>query len=148
MQRDEVAALDPTRYGLNDPSKVYDVNGILWNKSVLDQDAPSDGGDTMTLDTIVRNLRATYMGRISYEYMHSPDKSERLWWSHFLEAEHQSQTIDNDRKKRVWSLMARSETFDQFLQAKFPNLKRYGLEGGESMLPALDSLFFVASKGQ
>lgn len=50
-------------------------------------------------------------------------------------------------KERVHGLLAKSEVFDNFLQLKFPNLKRYGLEGGESMLPALDSLFSAAAKG-
>lgn len=147
MQREEVAALDPTRYGLNDPSKYYDVNSILWNKSVLDKDGSGPSEDMLTLREIVHRLRTIYVGRISFEYMHSPNKSERLWWSHLLESGHQSSKIEDERKKRIWSLMARSETFDQFLQTKFPNLKRYGLEGGESMLPALDSLFMAASKG-
>lgn len=149
MQREEVAALDPTRYGLTDSTKRYDVNGILWNKSVLDGDS-NPSSSSMTLDEIVRSLRSTYVGRISFEYMHSPNKSERLWWSHFLESESASAAtkLDEERKKRIWSLMARSETFDHFLQAKFPSLKRYGLEGAESMLPALDSLFMTASKGQ
>lgn len=147
MQREEVAALDPTRYGLNNPSKVYNVNGILWTKSVLDKDTAGSDNDMLSLDDIVRRLRAIYVGRISFEYMHSPSKSERLWWSHFLESQSQYFSVDAERKQRIWSLMARSETFDQFLQAKFPNLKRYGLEGAESMLPALYSLFMAASKG-
>lgn len=147
MHREEVAALDPSRYGLNDPSKVYNVNGILWNKSVLDGDKNASEDASMTLAEIVSSLRSIYVGRISFEYMHSPHKSERLWWSHFLESSASSVHVDAERKKRIWSLMARSETFDHFLQAKFPSLKRYGLEGAESMLPALDSLFRTASKG-
>jgi probable 2-oxoglutarate dehydrogenase E1 component DHKTD1 len=74
--------------------------------------------------------------------------------------------VDNDQKKRILELLARSEVFDHFLQAKFPNLKRvsfcrsgrngsfmprfflkYGLEGGESMIPALDILFSSAAQG-
>jgi len=44
--------------------------------------------------------------------------------------------------------MMHSKGFDRFLQAKFPNFKHYGLEGVESMLPALDPLFHVASQGE
>lgn len=55
--------------------------------------------------------------------------------------------MDEEGKKRIHELLAQSEMFDRFLQAKFPNLKRYGLEGGESMLPALDALFSVAAQG-
>jgi 2-oxoglutarate dehydrogenase complex dehydrogenase (E1) component-like enzyme len=85
--------------------------------------------------------------------MHSPSKTERLWFSHILEARSSNSGSrapalpGADQKKRIHTLLAQSETFDQFLQLKFPNLKRYGLEGGESMIPALDTLFSVAARG-
>jgi probable 2-oxoglutarate dehydrogenase E1 component DHKTD1 len=86
--------------------------------------------------------------------MHSPSKTERLWFSHILEARSSSSSRSRTpalpgaaQKKRIHTLLAQSETFDQFLQLKFPNLKRYGLEGGESMIPALDTLFSVAAQG-
>ena len=152
MHREEVAALDPSRYGLADRSQSYNVNGILWNKPVLQGDEPAAQvaeDDHLTLDDIVKRLRSTYIGRIAFEYMHSPDKSERLWWSYLLESESglAKREYDVEAKKRILELMSRSETFDHFLQAKFPSLKRYGLEGAESMLPALDSLFRVGALG-
>lgn len=105
--------------------------------------------------------------------MHSPSKRERLWFSHLLESKSLPSpegthllVIGQEKKRRIHELLARSEVFDNFLQLKFPNLKRvntlllyppticidptkiqYGLEGGESMLPALDSLFSSASQG-
>lgn len=54
---------------------------------------------------------------------------------------------NRDLKKRIWEGLVKSEVMDTFLQDKFPNLKRYGLEGAESMIPALDTLFRVASSG-
>ena len=105
--------------------------------------------------------------------MHSPSKTERLWFSHLLESNSLFSSEDNpllvineEKKRRIHELLARSEVLDNFLQLKFPNLKRvitfpppflrrfllippvqYGLEGGESMLPALDSLFCSSSQG-
>ena len=80
--------------------------------------------------------------------MHSPSKTERLWFSHLLEGEPtEARRADAERQRRIHELLARSEVFDQFLQLKFPNLKRYGLEGGESMLPALDALFSSSAQG-
>ncbi|TFK38288.1 Transketolase, pyrimidine binding domain-containing protein [Crucibulum laeve] len=151
IQREEVAALDPARYGLVDKQQKYDVDGILWTKRVGEPSGPE--GEWWTLEEIERHLRAVYVGRIAYEYMHSPSKTERLWFSHLLESQtlplpndQPLNVIDEARKRRIHELLARSEVFDNFLQAKFPNLKRYGLEGGESMLPALDSLFSTASQ--
>ncbi|KAI0312699.1 dehydrogenase E1 and transketolase domain-containing protein 1 [Amylostereum chailletii] len=145
LQREEVSALDPSRYGLVDESKRYNVNGILWTTPV-DHQATQD--ELWTLHDITTRLRAVYVGRIAYEYMHSPSKTERLWFSHMLEAEQTALTPEEmkEAQERIHGLLVRSETFDQFLQLKFPNLKRYGLEGGESMIPALDTLFAVAAR--
>lgn len=143
LQRDDVDALNPKRYGLVDNSRTYDVNGILWTKHV--GEAPDDP-EFWTLRDITKHLQSVYVGRIAYEYMHSPSKTERLWFSHILEA--RTPAVPGTRqKRRIHELLAQSETFDQFLQLKFPNLKRYGLEGGESMIPALDRLFSVAAQG-
>ncbi|KAI9449669.1 dehydrogenase E1 and transketolase domain-containing protein 1 [Lactarius psammicola] len=126
LHREDVGALDPKRYGLVDSSKSYDVNGILWTKRV--GDAP-ETPEHRTLRDITNHLHSVYVGRIAYEYMHSSSKTEHI-----------------RQKKRIHELLAHSETFDRFLQLKFPNLKRYGLEGGESMIPALDALFSVAAR--
>ena len=155
LQRDDVGALDPQRYGLIDLSRTYDVNGILWTKRV--GEIPEEP-ELWTLRDITDHLRSVYVGRIAYEYMHSPSKTERLWFSHVLEARSSNGSSGGSvsrtptlpgvvQKKRIHRLLAQSETFDQFLQLKFPNLKRYGLEGGESMIPALDTLFSVAARG-
>ncbi|KAG6816029.1 hypothetical protein H0H87_009275 [Tephrocybe sp. NHM501043] len=151
IHREEVAALNPRRYGLIDDSKKYNVNGILWTKPLGGRNSTQEW---WTLAEITRHLRSVYVGKIAYEYMHSPSKTERLWFSHLLESESLPSSeeqpitmIDAKAKRRIHELLARSEILDNFLQLKFPNLKRYGLEGGESMLPALDSLFSSASLG-
>ncbi|KIO24447.1 hypothetical protein M407DRAFT_212813 [Tulasnella calospora MUT 4182] len=145
LERDPVHALDPRRYGLEDMEKEYSVHGILWNQQM--PEGPEGGerpeSESWKLKDIVEFLRAVYVGRIAYEFMHSPSKSERIWFTHLLESRGPpiGDAMERETKRRMWELLARSETFDHFLQAKFPNLKRYGLEGAESMLPALDTLF-------
>ncbi|KAJ7134754.1 dehydrogenase E1 and transketolase domain-containing protein 1 [Mycena epipterygia] len=146
IQREEVAALDPRRYGLVDDERKYNVNGIVWTRPV-DTIQQEDPDEWWTLRQVTEHLRAIYVGRIAYEYMHSPSKTERLWFSHTLESKELGSSGSSVQlKERIHGLLARSEVFDNFLQLKFPNLKRYGLEGGESMLPALDSLFSAAAQ--
>ncbi|KAJ7695948.1 dehydrogenase E1 and transketolase domain-containing protein 1 [Mycena rosella] len=148
IHREEVAALDPRRYGLADDERKYNVNGIVWTKSV-DTIREGDADEWWTLRQVTEHLRAIYVGRIAYEYMHSIHKTERLWFSHTLESNEiaaPGTALSVQLKERIHGLLARSEVFDNFLQLKFPNLKRYGLEGGESMLPALDSLFSAAAQ--
>lgn len=143
LQREEVAALNPARYGLADPATKYNIDGIVWTRPVGGAGEPEE----WTLAQITEHLRRIYVGRIAYEYMHSPSKTERLWFSHLLESQVAPEPLSADEKRRIHKLVAESEVFDQFMQAKFPNLKRYGLEGGESMLPAMDALFKCASEG-
>ncbi|KAJ6559045.1 Transketolase, pyrimidine binding domain-containing protein [Mycena vulgaris] len=148
IHREEVAALNPRRYGLVDDEKKYNVNGIVWTRPV-DTIREDDADEWWTLRQVTDHLRAIYVGRIAYEYMHSPAKTERLWFSHTLESKQiaaAGSALSVESKERIHGLLARSEVLDNFLQLKFPNLKRYGLEGGESMLPALDSLFSAAAQ--
>ena len=129
------------RYGLDDPDRAFDIDGIIWT---------GGGKQEWALDNITAFLNSVYVGRIAYEYMDLPSKTERLWFAKLLESQSALEpvtTIDPERRKKIHALLAKSEMFDNFLQVKFPNLKRYGLEGGESMLPALDALFEAASKG-
>lgn len=130
LERDPVHALDPRRYGLDDMEKEYSVHGILWNQHMPEGPEGRERleSETWKLKDIVEFLRDVYVGRIAYEFMHSPSKSERIWFTHLLESAGPpaADATEREAKRRMWELLARSETFDHFLQAKFPNLKRYG----------------------
>lgn len=76
IQREDVAALYPARYGLVDKEKKYNVDGILWNKRV----GEGEGEEEMwSLDEIENHLRSVYVGRIGYEvsasYLSSGNRS-------------------------------------------------------------------------
>ncbi|KAH9444103.1 hypothetical protein Pst134EB_026485 [Puccinia striiformis f. sp. tritici] len=161
--RPSVPALDPRRYGFgvsptflkerlhsnhiaNDlPSEMIDILGDetkLWSvDGVVGMGTRTPGGVQRTLGEIIDRLQQVYCGRIAYEYMHLPNKSEREWLSDTLESKVHDMSISEDCKLHYWRLLYRSEAFDKFLGTKFPNVKRYGLEGGESMLVALDRIF-------
>lgn len=62
----EVAALDPSRYGLRDGNQRYNVNGIIWTNPKV-EDQRNDVEEWWTLDEITRHLRDIYVGRIAYE---------------------------------------------------------------------------------
>ncbi|PVF93043.1 putative oxoglutarate dehydrogenase precursor [Serendipita vermifera] len=151
LQRDSVSALDPARYGLADPHKEFELDGIVWyDGTAFDPtlSTPVTSDLKWTLERITSHLRDVYVGSIAYEYMHSPSKSERLWFAHLLESEDRqarANRIKKEDKIRILNGLIKSEVMDTFLQDKFPNLKRYGLEGAESMIPALDTLFASAA---
>jgi probable 2-oxoglutarate dehydrogenase E1 component DHKTD1 len=146
LRRERVPDLDPARYNLTDPNKEYNVNGIIWTKPVGSKE---EQDEWWSLSKITQHLHATYVGGLAYEFNHSSSHTEALWFAHYLESrncEGGRRELSPERKKRIHDLIARSESFDHFMQAKFPNMKRYGLEGGESLLPALDTLFSVAAQ--
>ncbi|WWC60118.1 oxoglutarate dehydrogenase (succinyl-transferring), E1 component [Kwoniella dejecticola CBS 10117] len=159
MDRDPVGALDPTRYGLKEDQS-YPLQGILHTPPTVKPTTPpntaapertetGEGSDvTMSLDKIRKHLIDVYVDKIGLEYMHCPEKDERLWFSHHVETEASSfpHPFESERKRHKWDLLMRSEELDKFLGKKFPNLKRYGCEGAESMLPALSTLFEVSAR--
>ncbi|ORZ14017.1 dehydrogenase E1 and transketolase domain-containing protein 1 [Absidia repens] len=142
MKREEVLALKPERYGLTDDGKVYNVAGILHVSESKQDPSAKEEAD---FKTILNHLNATYCGNIAYEFMHIPSASERRWWYNAVESWNKPQ-LSTDEKKRIHQLLSQSESFDHFLAKKFPNLKRYGLEGAESMMVALDRLFGLSAK--
>ncbi|KWU42366.1 dehydrogenase E1 and transketolase domain-containing protein 1 [Rhodotorula sp. JG-1b] len=131
-QRPVVPALDPRRYGLAaTPSReeFYDVRGIL--------DFPDDGqGTHKTAQEIAQRLAEVYCGRVAYEFMHMPSKHERRFLEKLLERSH-AIPISPAEQRAQWELLAKSEGFDNWAAKRFPNVKRYGLEGGESMMTAV-----------
>jgi probable 2-oxoglutarate dehydrogenase E1 component DHKTD1 len=143
-REDEVRALDPARYGLR-PDETYDVTGIL---RMPESSSQSNGRKKRDMQEIVDWLKKVYVSKLSVEYMHTSSKSVRNWVMNLMEdpASHADLTLEE--KKRIHNLLTGSETLEKFLQAKFPNVKRYGGEGAESMLPALDMLFNKSAEGE
>ena len=71
---------------------------------------------------------------------------ERRWFGQHIE-ETTPTKVDKATKLRLFELLVRSETFDNFMAKRFPQVKRYGLEGAESMMVALDTIFSASSVG-
>ncbi|KAG0366465.1 dehydrogenase E1 and transketolase domain-containing protein 1 [Gamsiella multidivaricata] len=142
VKRESVPALSAERYALTDSSKVYNLNGILH---VNQSKSNTDAKDEASLQTILNHLEKSYCGKIAYEFMHIPNASERRWFARQVES-YQKTPITPDDKKRIFELLTKSEVFDHFMGKKFAQVKRYGLEGAESMMVALDALFQTASK--
>ncbi|KAJ1546861.1 hypothetical protein HK405_006803, partial [Cladochytrium tenue] len=72
------------------------------------------------------------------------DPSERRWLDELVESR-QVEQLATGQKTRIFELLTRSEVFDHFMAKRFPQVKRYGLEGAESMMVVLDQLFRVAN---
>ena len=98
------------------------------------------GRERATLREIVRVLRAIYCGRIGVEYMHIQVLEERQWLQQKFERLDARPTLTGAAKKEVLRVLTRAETFERFLDRRYTGTKRFGIEGAESLMPALEAV--------
>jgi len=116
-----------------------------------DKDHEFDPGDfhlqaKPTLANIYRALRNTYTGSIGAEYMHIMDTEEKSWLQHRLESCESRDEFSTTEKLEIFHQLSGAETFEQYLHKRYIGQKRFGLEGGESLIPMLDNLIQRAGK--
>ena len=108
--------------------------------------SPFKGLGRVTLGQLVTALRETYGGTLGVEYMHIADKAAREWLQERMEPVRNHPTLTSDERVRLLERMIRAETFEQFLHTKYVGQKRFSLEGGEALIPLLNTV--VAEAGQ
>ncbi len=141
-----VADTDPLSYRLRvHPDLDFKSYGLtLWD---LDRQFPTAGytnEPTLVLRNIINYLRSTYTRSIGFEYMHIQDPVQREWIQEYIEQPHTKPSIDE--QKHNLRILNKAEAFEQFLQTKYVGQKRFSLEGGESLIPLLDSILNNSSK--
>ena len=95
------------------------------------------GLEWATLDELVAILRANYCGHIGFEYMHIADVEERRFIQDRIEGGDKSIDFTPNGKKAILAAVVRGEQYEKFLGRKYVGTKRFGLDGGESMIPCL-----------
>ena len=93
-----------------------------------------------SINEIVSILRANYCGNVGLEYMHINDVEERRFLQERIEGRDKVITFTPEGKKAILGKVIEAEQFEKFLGRKFVGTKRFGLDGGESMIPALESV--------
>ncbi|MFC4905953.1 multifunctional oxoglutarate decarboxylase/oxoglutarate dehydrogenase thiamine pyrophosphate-binding subunit/dihydrolipoyllysine-residue succinyltransferase subunit [Actinomadura gamaensis] len=102
------------------------------------------GKPTMKLRDILGVLRMAYCRTIGIEYMHIQDPEERAWIQARVEIPHGKP--DRDEQLHILRRLNSAEAFETFLQTKYVGQKRFSLEGGESLIPLLDSVISAAAQ--
>ena len=92
-----------------------------------------------TLRDIVSHLESTYCHSIGIEYMYIREPERLKWVREHIELANRPR-LDGDGRKHVLKKISQATLFEEFLQKKFVGQKRFSLEGGESLIPALDAL--------
>ena len=95
------------------------------------------GAEKATLRDIVNALETTYCGTVGAEYMHIVDAAEQLWVQQRLESVRSHPELGEDKRRMILERLAAAEGLEKHLHNKYPGTKRFGLEGGESLIPML-----------
>lgn len=99
----------------------------------------AEGRDRMTLRDIIAACERIYCGSYGVEYIHIPDREQCDWLRNRLEIP-QPFKYSVDDKRRILDRLIWSSNFEGFLATKYPNDKRFGLEGGETLIPGMKAL--------
>ena len=93
-----------------------------------------------TVREIVEILKRNYCGKVGLEYMHISDVEERRFLQDRIEGGDKAIDFTPNGKKAILSAVIRGEQYEKFLGKKYVGIKRFGLDGGESMIPALEAV--------
>ncbi|GGZ09669.1 2-oxoglutarate dehydrogenase E1 component [Novosphingobium colocasiae] len=123
------ADLTPEYHGitgadLDKPVYVGGVLGLRWS----------------TVREVVQILRANYCGKVGLEYMHIADVEERRFLQDRMEGADKEIEFTVNGKRAILQAVVRGEQYEKFLGKKYVGTKRFGLDGGESMIPALEAV--------
>ncbi|MCZ8194913.1 2-oxoglutarate dehydrogenase E1 component [Brevundimonas sp.] len=139
------ANLDPL--GIEPPVQNAELTFEHWGFSAADIDRPIYldgvlGLETGTLREVLEILRRTYCGNLGIQYMHIAEPEEKAWLQQRVEGPDKLQTnaFTREGKLAILNKLIEAETFERFLHRRFPGTKRFGLDGGEAMVPALEQV--------
>ncbi|MEO5877155.1 MAG: multifunctional oxoglutarate decarboxylase/oxoglutarate dehydrogenase thiamine pyrophosphate-binding subunit/dihydrolipoyllysine-residue succinyltransferase subunit [Streptosporangiaceae bacterium] len=136
--------LDILQHGLTlwDLEREFATGGFGGRSTVPGSTLPGSG--TMKLRDILGVVRNSYCRTVGIEYMHIQDVEERAWIQERVEVpfKHPSR----EEQLHILGRLNSAEAFETFLQTKFVGQKRFSLEGGESLIPLLDSVISAAAK--
>ena len=127
--------LDIENFGLSssDLNAVFDAAKVLGQK-------PS------TLQQILNHLQNVYCQHIGIEYMYMRNPQIIQWIQDKININDNQPNFDNDQKKHILGKLNEAVSFENFLHTKYVGQKRFSLEGGESIIPALDALIEAAAE--
>ncbi len=137
------ALLDPLGMAEKPEAPDLDLDFHGLNKSDLDTEFPVStyfGAPKLKLKDLLAKLRATYSGPIGAEFMHISDARQRHWMQERLEKVAGLFAFSSDEKRRILERTSAAEGLERYLHTKYVGQKRFSLEGGDALIPAMDVL--------
>ncbi|MGQ0584231.1 MAG: 2-oxoglutarate dehydrogenase E1 component [Reyranella sp.] len=122
--------LDPATYGFGEAD---------WERPILIFGSLGLG-ESATLRQIWDRLRKTYCGRIGVEYMHISDPDQKAWIQERIEHIENHTEFTVEGRKMILQRVVEAEGLERYLGVKFVGTKRFGLDGGESLIPGIEQI--------
>ena len=143
------AKLDPL--GLQIPKSHAELDPRTFGFSEADFDRPMFinyvlGLETASLREILDILNRTYCNTIGVEFMHIMGPEEKAWIQERIEGRGKEISITQHEKRQILRELIEAEGFEKFLNLKYTGTKRFGLDGGEALMPLLHSLMIRAGQ--
>ncbi len=137
------AELDPL--GLDPPKEHPELDPKTYGFSEEDMDRPIFldnvlGLETATMREILQVVWKTYCGTIGVEFMHIQSPEQKAWIQQRIEGPDKEVTFTLMGKRAILNKLIESEGFERFLNVKYTGTKRFGLDGGESLIPAMEAI--------
>ena len=138
-----IANLDPLNLHKKNYHPELDYKSYGFSDNDLDREIFIDGSlglETATLNEIIQILNKTYASSIGVEFLHIQSVEQKQWVQERIEEVHNKTNFTTQGKKAIFQRLVESELFEQYLDKKFLGTKRYGVEGGESMIPGIEQI--------
>jgi 2-oxoglutarate dehydrogenase E1 component len=133
-QPGQYSELDPKTYGFSDD----DMDRAIFIDGVL-------GRETATMREILEILRESYCGPIGVEFMHIQDPAQKSWIQRRIEGAPWTSKYNAADKAKILKQLTEADSFETFCQRRYVGTKRFGLEGGETTIPALHAIIETAA---
>jgi len=138
-----IANLDPLNIAKKDYHPELDYKSYGLTNNDLDKEIFIDGSlglEKAPLKEIIKILKETYSSSIGVEFLHMQSPEQKQWVQERIEEVRNKTIFTPEGKKAIYNRLVESELFEQYLDKKFLGTKRYGIEGGESMIPGIEQI--------
>lgn len=127
--REPQPELDPTTYGFTEA----DMDRKIFIDNVL-------GMEYATVREMVDILRRTYCQTLGLEFMHVSNPEEKQWLQERMEGQDKGVSFTKEGKIAILKKIIEAQGFEQFVHKRYPGTKRFGLDGGEALIPAMEQI--------
>ena len=137
------ANLDPLNLSKKKYHPELDYKSYGLTDNDLDKEIFIDGSfglESAPLNKIIKILKETYSSSIGVEYLYIQSPDQKKWIRERIEEVRNKTIFTHEGKKAIYNRLVESELFEQYLDKKFLGSKRYGIEGGESMIPGIEQI--------